>query len=371
MGKRPTEAIIDMQALKHNYKEIRKRVSRSTKIMAVVKANAYGHGDREISMTLEKLGCRFFGVAFAFEGAGLRKAGIKSPIVVLGGINREDIMDTFRYELTPVVFDASTAALLNGHAKKLGKIKPVHVKIDSGMGRLGLLPEEASSFFREFKGFKNLKLEGLLSHFADADSEENGYSGKQLAVFIGAVKKIRAMGYNPPYLHMANSAATIGCKKAHFNLVRIGVMLYGAYPAPHFKGRIKLKPVMKLKTRILYLKKVPAGFSVSYGRRFVTQKESVIATLPIGYGDGLPRRFSGNGEMLVRGKRAPVSGTICMDHTMLDVTDIKGVDAGDEVVVIGRQNGDSITADEIAEKTNTIPYEILCNISLRVPRLFL
>ncbi|MBI5599726.1 MAG: alanine racemase [Deltaproteobacteria bacterium] len=376
MGTRPTVALIKTEALKHNYGQIRKAVHPSAKIMAVVKSNAYGHGDVEVAKTLENLGCESFGVACAEEGIRLREAGIKTPIVVLGGIclwlcddRSAQARDVLDFALTPVISDIETARLLDGSAGYAGKTAPVHVEIDSGMGRLGLLPREITPFFREFNGLKNLRLEGVMSHFSEMDSEDKGYSKKQLDVFSGAVEDIKRMGCAPAYVHMANSAAVIDCGESHFNLVRPGIMLYGSYPSRAQRGRIDLRPVMQLVTRIMHIKKVPAGFPVSYGRTFVTEKESAIATIPIGYGDGLTRRLSGKGEVLVRGKRAPIAGNICMDHTMVDVTSVEGARVGDEVVVIGTQGNAEITADELAEKTGTISYEIFCAVSARVRRV--
>lgn len=371
MASRPTVALINRAALKHNYEELKKRVSHDTKLMAVVKANAYGHGDVEVTRTLEALGCEFFGVAISEEGARLRKGGIKNPIVVLGGVYPGQIKEVFDYDLTPVVFDLETAMLINGHAKKTGTKKKVHVKVDTGMGRLGLLPRQLISFFQEFKAFEALELEGVLSHFAEMEITDKAFSKKQLDLFIKALGIIEGLGYSPPCVCMANSSAIVDYVESHFNLIRPGLMLYGSYPARRFRKMIDLRPLLKLKTRVLQTKKVPAGFPVSYGRTFITERDSVIATIPIGYGDGLPRRLSSNrGEVLVRGRRAPIVGLVCMDLTMIDVTGINDVAVGEEVVIIGPQGDDEITVEEVAEKVGTVSYEILCNISPRVPRLF-
>lgn len=371
MEKRPTSAVIDTGALKYNYARIKEKLSKDTKIMAVVKANAYGHGDIEVARILEPLGCEYFGVAIPEEGAKLRVGGILKPIVVLGGFYPGQIKEVFDLDLTPVVYDMDAARLLNEYGRKKGLAKKIHVKIDTGMGRLGVLPEQVLSFFEGLKALGSLKVEGLLTHFSESDSEDLSFSKKQVEGFITAIDIVKRLGFAPELIDMANSAATVGINDSHFNLVRPGIMLYGSYPAAHFRKVIDLKPVMEIKTRILHLKKVPAGFSVSYGRTFVTKKESVIATLPIGYADGLPRRLSGCGEFLIRGKRAPVLGRVCMDLTMCDVTDIEGAQVGDEAVVIGRQGEEIITAEEVAAKAGTISYEIFCNISARVPRIYI
>ncbi len=370
MGNRPTVALIDRAALKHNYQELRKRVSSGTMFMAVVKANAYGHGDVEVSRTLEALGCEYFGVAVSEEGVKLRKGGIKNPIVLLGGVYPDQIKEVFDYELTPVVWDLETALLVNAQAEKTGTRKKVHIKIDTGMGRLGLLSRRIVNFFQEFKAYGSLEVEGVMSHFAEMDNADKDFSRKQLDLFLKVLGIIQGLGYDPPLIHMGNSAAIVDSPESHFNLIRPGLMLYGSYPAPRFKKMINLKPVMSIRTQILQLNHVAAGFPVSYSRTFVTRRESMIATLPMGYGDGVPRSLSSNeGHVLVRGKRAPIVGLVCMDLTMVDVTDIEGVSVGDRVVIIGAQGEDEITVEEVAEKAGTVPYEIFCNISQRVPRL--
>lgn len=371
MERRPTVAIIDTEALKFNYLQLRKLISPETKVMAVVKANAYGHGDVEVSRVFESLGCEFFGVAIPEEGARLRDAGIKRPIVVLGGVFPGQIKTLFDYDLTPVIFDLNTASALNAHAGHVGILKKVHVKVDTGMGRLGIQPAEALPFFREMKGFARLKVEGVLSHLAEADGPETRYTKRQIEVFIKTLEAIKELGFAPELVHIGNSAAIVDYRESHLNLVRPGIMLYGSYPAKRFKEKIELRPVMQIKTRVLHLKNLPAGSSVSYGRSFVASRDSVIATLPIGYGDGLPRRLSGKGEVLIGGARAPIAGTVCMDLTMCDVTHIPDIRVGDEAIIIGRLGGEEITAEEIADKAGTISYEIFCDISGRVPRIYI
>jgi len=368
---RPTFAVIDTEALKHNYFQLRDKVSPKAKVMAVVKANAYGHGDIEVAAVLESIGCELFGVAIAEEGERLRRNGIRRPIVVLGGVYPGQIKDIFALDLTPVVFDLATASALNAYAKKSGVVKDIHVKIDTGMGRLGLLPSEIPPFFNELKALKNLRLQALLSHFAEAESEDRDFTVKQLEDFTKSVETVKALGFAPDYIDIANSAAAVAHPSSRPDIVRPGIMLYGSYPTPNLAGEISLKPVMTLKTSILHLKKVPAGFTVSYGRTFTTQRESLIATLPIGYADGMPRALSGKGAVLVRGVRAPIAGRVCMDLTMCDVTNINGVAVGDPVVVIGTQGAETITAEEVAAKSGTISYEIFCNISARVPRVYI
>jgi len=370
LERRPTSAFISTSALRHNYREIRKRLTDTTKVMAVVKANAYGHGDGVAARVFEEEGCEYFGVAIPEEGANLRDAGIRRPIVVLGGVFPEQIEEVFRLDLTPVVFDLKTAALLNEAAGKRKTRKEVHVKIDTGMGRLGVLPDGVEAFFRGFKGFANLKLEGVLSHFADADSTDKKYSETQLSVFTKCLEAVRRSGLDTGLVHMGNSAAIVDMKASHFNMVRPGIMLYGSCPASHFAGKIGLRAALELKTRVLLVKTLAPGDSVSYGRSFVAKRRSRVAVLPVGYGDGLPRGLSGKGTVLIRGQRALIAGAVCMDLVMCDVTDIGDAEAGDEAVIIGAQGKETITAEEVAEKTGTISYEIFCGISGRVPRIY-
>lgn len=376
MGKRPTTAFIDLDAIRYNYLQLKKQLAEGVHILAVVKADAYGHGAVQAAKTLEEIGCRYFGAAILEEAIELRDAGIKSDIIILGGIYNNQVEDTVKYNLTPVVFDSETVISLNnlvpagfkqGTAK--GKIK-IHVKIDTGMGRLGLLPHQIAGFFKGLKDLKNIEIEGVLTHLAEIDEDERSFSGGQMDLFLKAIDIIKGMGFDPLFKHIANSAATVNLPSTHFNLVRPGIMLYGSYPVKILKKVIDLKPVMRLTTRIIQIKKIPIGHSVSYGRQFVADRETIIATVPIGYGDGYPRHLSNKGEMLVRGARAKVAGVVCMDLTMLDVTDIKDVCEGDEVTVIGRDGGEEIAVEEIAEKAETIPYEILCGINKRVPRKY-
>jgi alanine racemase len=337
--------------------------------MAVVKADGYGHGDKVIASALEENGCDCFGVAMLEEGIRLREAGLKKPIVVLGGLLPGQGPDFFNFDLTPVIYDLSTARRLDRIAGEISTTKKVHVKIDTGMGRLGILPEEVGEFFEGFKGLENIELEGLMSHYADMEVEDKSFSRTQLDRFLEAVEHVRSLGLKPKNVHMSNSAAIVDFKESHMDMIRAGLMLYGAYPAERFLEKIKLKPVMELKTQIISLKKIPKGSSVSYGRTFVAERDSLIATIPAGYADGIPRRLSNNGEALVRGERAKIAGTVCMDMTMLDVTEISGAQVGDEVVLIGGQGTEEITALEVADLAGTIPYEILCNVGARVPRV--
>ena len=370
---RPTIAEIDLNALRYNYLQVKRLAGKTTKILAVVKADAYGHGAQVISQELEKLKVDFLGVALLEEALGLRRAGIKTPIVVLGGIYPGQANEIVKHELRPAIFDLTIARELNQAAlKRKSKVK-VHVKIDTGMGRLGILPEESHEFFNQLKKLTSLKIEGIISHLTVASQEnddEVGFTRQQFECFHRVIDDCRKTGANPPLLHLANSAAIIRGNLDQFTLVRPGIMLYGSQPAPTLADAIRLKPMMSLKSRVLQLKRLPRGHSVSYGRTFICPRETLVAVIPIGYADGYSRLLSNCGEVLIRGKKAPVIGVVCMDLTMADVTDVDGVKAGDEVVLIGRQGKECITAEDIAEKIGTISYEVLCRIGQRVPRIY-
>ncbi len=348
---RPTVALINTKAIEDNFNSLKALLSEGVVTTAVVKANAYGHGGVLVAKTLADAGCSSFGVAFAEEGAQLRLAGIKSPIIVLSGATEPEIEAIIEHNLTPVIYDIDSARALNKEARAANVKQPVHIKIDSGMGRLGIQPPKIKTFFDAFSELQNLQLEGLMSQYAEMDSEDKVFSITQLSRFKASIKKIETLGFKARYHHIANSAATIDCKESQLDMIRPGIMLYGIYPAPHFRQQIELTPVMTLKTRIIQKKRVAQGTPVSYGRTFITKKESIIATLPIGYGDGLPRRLSkagtdatSKGSVLIRGQRAPIVGTICMDLMMVDVTAVAGVTAGDEAIIIGRLGSEVITA---------------------------
>ena len=366
---RPTVGEVDLEALEFNYRQIQKRISEGVKLLAVVKADAYGHGAIPVSLKLEKLGVEYLGVAIPEEGVELRKGGVKAPILVLGGIFGGEVDQIFRFRLTPVIFRKDSLKLLSREAERRRRKVKVHLKVDTGMGRLGVPLSLWPDFLKEVKRFPKIEIEGILSHFSMTD-EEKGYTQNQWRAFQRAVAIVKEMGISCQYLHMASSATLTAFSTYSGNLVRPGIMLYGSYPSPAFQALISLKPVMTLKTRIHFLKSVPSETRISYGGTFTTKRESLIATLPIGYADGYSRHLSNHGEVLIHGKRAPVAGKVCMDFIMVDVTDIPRVSVGDEVILMGRQGREQITAEEIAVKINSISYEVLCLIGKRVPRVY-
>ncbi len=368
---RPTWTEIDLDAIAHNYRAIKNRLTKGTDVLAVVKANAYGYGMVEVARRFAKEKVPYLGVASVDEAILLRKAGIKLPILILSSILPKEVKEALEYDLTLTVCDGDLPPAIDKAAHKLNKRALVHVKVDTGMGRLGIWHDEADRLIEEVLAFKNIILEGIFTHFSSADEEEAHYTVRQIDNFKRLIADIELKGAEIRYVHAANSAGAVLYKDSHFNMVRPGLMLYGLYPNEAITRIVKLKPALSLKTRIIFLKRTPAGRNISYGRTYTTKKETIIATLPIGYADGLNRRLSNKGEVIIKGKRAPIVGRICMDHTMIDVGDVDGVKVGDEVVLIGTQGSQTITVEEIARLLDTIPYEVVCWISARVPRVYL
>lgn len=367
---RPTFCLVDLSALRWNFRQVKKKVGPKVKILSVVKANAYGHGAREVARVLAEEGSDAFGVATVEEAVELREAGIGVPVLVLAGVYRGEFAELARHRLTPVICDLEMLEELEAWALERKVSMGFHLKVDTGMGRVGLLASELGSWLPKIGRLKALRLEGVLSHFSQAESVGDEYTRGQLTSFRQTLARLSAAGYEPPLVHLANSAAVITLPASYFTMVRPGLMLYGVYPAPELSREVSLKPVLSWRTRILQLKRVPPGTSLSYGRTFVTKRESLVATLFVGYADGYHRLLSNRGAVLVRGKRAPIVGRVCMDLTLADVTDIPKVERGDEVVLLGAQGGEVISADEMAGWAETISYEILTSISARVPRVY-
>jgi alanine racemase len=310
------------------------------------------------------------GVAMAEEGKELREAGIDLPVLVMGALFPDQAGEIAALRLTPVVYSTDFVRALSRAARKQKAPVPVHVKIDTGMGRIGIPSETAPDFIADLQRLDGIAVQGLMTHFADADLRDKEFAEQQMDRFEALIRELGARGIGIPLLHAANSAAVLDYRRALFTMTRPGLMLYGYNPLEAGAAQADLTPVLSLVTRIAFLKKVPPGVPISYGRTFVTKRESLIATIPIGYADGYNRGLSNKGEALVRGMRAPVAGRICMDMCMIDVTEVPGVREGDEVVLIGNQGGERITADDIAAKIGTIAYEVLCGISSRVPRIY-
>jgi len=371
--RRPTWAEINLNNLAYNLRSVKKFVGQNLKYMAVVKADAYGHNSVECARRLEAEGIDWFGVALPEEGVELRDAKIKKSILCLGGFWAGQEKLLLDNNLTPVVYQIDKAARLNQAAKMQGITSDIHIKIDTGMGRIGVRFDEVLEFAEKLKDFKNLRVEGLMTHFAAADNlSENDFTDLQINRFKESAAIFESKGFQPVFKDLANSPGAIVHEKSRADMVRLGGVLYGLGDdiLPKEIEKPELKPVMSITTKIAHLKRVPKGETLGYSRTFKTQKDSLIATIPIGYQDGLPRFLSNKGRVLLNGRFAPIVGRISMDWTILDVTDIPNVKLEDEVVIIGEQNGFSITAEELAQKTNTISYEITCGINRRVLRKY-
>jgi alanine racemase len=379
-----TWAEIDLNAYAHNIRELRRITKPDAVLMAVVKANGYGHGAAEVAREALRQGAAWLGVARIDEAVDLRRAGLEAPILVMGYTPAELAQQLIEFDLAQTVYNYANAETLSSLAAKLGKKISVHIKIDSGMGRLGLvtralLPEEAIrkthpdpvDTVEKIARLKGLDFQGVFTHFATADSADRTYAERQLEIFLDFLHQLDHAGFRPPIRHAANSAALIEMPASHLDMVRPGIATYGLKPSGEInKGKAILKPVMSLKSRIIHLKKVSAGFNVSYGITYQTERPTTIATVPVGYADGLNRLFSSRGRMMVHGQIVPIIGRVCMDLTMLDVGDVADVRIEDEVVVFGRQGNASITADELASQLNTINYEVVSNVTARVPRVY-
>lgn len=366
---RPTWAEVDLGAISHNYKQVRRLVGPGIKIMPVVKANAYGHGTVEVSVVLERLGADYLGVATTDEAMRLRDHGIKTPILILGQVLPEEVRPAVERNITLTLSGDGLLPAIKDAAYSGLKAK-VHIKIDTGMGRIGVWHEEAFAFIKNLCHDKCVAIEGIYTHFASA-GRDDFFTNYQIESFERILGKLEGSGINIPIRHAANSIATVDFKRSHQNLVRPGLIIYGMYPKHAFHKLIKLKPALSLKTKIVFIKDAPPGRSISYGRSYITQKATRIATLPIGYADGYARNLSNKAEVLIRGKRAPVVGRVTMDQTMIDVGHIRGVRIGDEVVLIGRQGRDEIRTEKLARLASTIAYETVCSISSRVPRIYI
>ena len=366
---RPTLCFIDHQALRWNFKQIRALVGPRVKVLSMVKANAYGHGAQAVAKTLGAAGSDAFGVATVEEGSELRRARITQPILVVAGVYVEQLEQFIKNRLTPVVHEVATLKALDKQLQRLKATLGVEIEVDTGMGRSGFPAGEIRAWLPALAALKTIKLSGVFSHFSDAEHTDERVTQKQLTSFHEVLNRLAEAKVTHRSSHMAKSAALITEPAAHFSMVRPGLILYGMYPAPALQENIDLKPVLSWKTRIIQLKRVEAGTSVGYGRTFTAKRNSLIATLPVGYADGYRRLFSNRAHVLVRGKRAPVIGRVSMDLTTIDVTDIRNIQQGDEVVLLGIQGAAEIGADEIAGWANTISYEIFTSISARVPRI--
>lgn len=369
---RPAWAEVDLGKIAANIKAFRGYLPAAVKLMAVVKANAYGHGDAEVAAVALNAGASMLGVASLDEGMNLRRRAIGAPVLILGYTDPAQAQLLHEGKLTPTIFSWEGAQALSRQACSLGCIQGFHFEVDTGMGRLGPAGlRDTLLMLEKITVLPSLNLEGIFTHFACADEREKAFTGSQIVLFQDLLKAAAVRGIDIPLRHAANTAAAIEYGEALFDMVRVGIGIYGCYPSVAVnRQRIRLQAALTLKSRIVFLKNVPAGATVSYGKTYQATRETRIATVPLGYGDGLNRHLSNRGYMLVRGQRVPIVGRICMDMTMLDVGALPAVDEGDEVVVYGCQGNEEISIDEVAALLGTISYELLCNISPRVPRFY-
>ena len=368
-----TWAEVDLDAVAHNIREIRKITNKEAQIMAVVKADAYGHGFLETTKTLLDNGADRLAVAVLQEGKQLRKSGVDVPILILGASAPEDAEDLIEFGITPTVFDYEFAKALSDTAKKRGTVTKVHIKLDTGMTRIGFVINdedntEIINTIIKISKLPYLEIEGIFSHFSTSDEYDSAYTLMQFDRFMGVVNALEEKGLKIPIRHICNSAGIMMYPQMHLDMVRPGVILYGMYPSNEVdKSRLNLIPAMTIKSTLTLVKEVEAGRGVSYGKEYITDKTTKIATVPIGYADGYLRKIAKKGKMLVNGTEVPIIGRICMDQCMIDVTNVHNIDKGDEVIVFGK---DKITIDDLAEWLETINYEIACIVGKRIPRIY-
>jgi alanine racemase len=378
---RATFAEINLKAFKHNLQNLQTITEPATGIMAVIKADAYGHGVIPCAKAAVESGVDYLGVGIIEEGIELRENGITEPILILGSIFPDEVADLVRYDLATILCTPLLAQALSKEAEKQGKTVNVHIKVDTGMNRLGVLPENLLPLIKTISNLPTLKLEALSTHFSSADDEDTSITTQQIELFQKTLSELQKAGVAIPTLtHLANTSALFRFPESRSKMIRPGLILYGALPSPVLNSVVQkvcqkenlknFQPVMQWKSKIILLKPVQKGLPLSYSRKHFTQKDSLIATLPIGYADGLHRNLSNNMDVLIKGKRAPQVGTICMDMILIDVTEVPDVQMGDEVAIFGKQGEEEISVEELAKKSNTIPYEILCNVGKRVPRVY-
>jgi len=364
------ELTVDLGALRHNYLQLRRRLSPGVKFLAVVKADAYGHGLVPAARTLAAAGAEYLGVASIEEGLALREKGLDLPILLLMGIVPRESRAAVAAGLDVVLYRRDVAQALEEAGRSLGKEVRVHLKVDTGMGRLGLIPPEVMPFLESLRKSPHLEVQGFISHLAMADVDDKTYTKKQLQEFLTLLSTARGQGWELPLSHIANSAALVTLPEAHFGMVRPGISLYGSPPALELSWGVDLKPVMSFTTQVLQFKRLPPGSSISYGCTYTTKDWCSLAVLPVGYCNGYPRLLSNRGEVLLKGRRAPIRGRVCMNLTMVDVSHIPDVGEGERVTLLGDDGGDRLTADDLAAWAETISYDIYCTLGSANPHHF-
>ena len=365
-----TWAEIDLEAIAFNIRAFKRHVGEKVKLMAVVKANAYGHGAVPVAESALAAGAEMVAVHRMIEGVELRKAGIQAPILIMGYTPPDGAELTADWQLTPSLMTVEFAQALSARTTALGLKIPVHIKVDSGMSRYGLMPEEVVEFLHSIASLPGITLEGLFTHFATADWIDQSYARQQLSVFIEVRTAARQAGFEFPLLHAANSAAMMKLPEAHFDAVRPGIAMYGLEPSNEWKPPFEIRPALTLKSLVSRVRLLPAGAGVSYGRTSITTRPTRAALVPVGYGDGFHRILSNKGWVLIRGRRAPILGRVCMDQLVVDASDIPEVQQDDEVVLVGQQGNASIRAEEVATLAGTLNYEVTTSLLPRVARLY-
>lgn len=368
------KAVVSLDAVAHNFREMRKNIAEDTKVIAVVKADAYGHGAVQIARLVEEYTYIWgFATATEEEAIELRRAGIQKPILVLGIVFEEYYPELIRYDIRPAVCDADSAKKLSQEALRQEKTVHIHLALDTGMTRIGFADTPKSiETIKQIQMLPNLEIEGIFTHFARADEYDRSPALIQLERYLDFLNLLKDAGITIPLLHCSNSAGIIRVPEANLSMVRAGITIYGIYPSNEVeRDKIKLETAMEIKSHISYLKDVTPGTAISYGGTFVASKPMKVATIPVGYADGYPRQLSGKGWVLIHGQKAPILGRVCMDQFMVDVTDIPDTKSGDEVTLIGRDGNEVITAEEFGELSGRFSYEFICCISKRVPRVYI
>lgn len=365
------QADIDLTAIYYNISNVRKNISEDSKLMAIIKADGYGHGAVAMYKVIDEL-VDGYGVAIVEEAIELRKAGATKPILILGVTNCNQYDKVVEYDVTQTIFSYETATLLNEEAKKQGKKVKVHIKIDTGMGRIGFKDDEQSAVeIKKISELENVIVEGIFTHFANADEKNKFRVNQQFDKFKAFLNKVNSVGVNVPIKHASNSAGIIDLPHANLDMVRCGIATYGLYPSNEVnKDNIELKPAMSMTSRITYIKELPAGMGISYNSTYITTKNTKIATIPVGYADGYPRSLSSKGRVLINGRSVPIVGRVCMDQFMVDVTELDEVKVGDKVTLFGRDGDEYISIEEIASMSGSFNYEFVCDIGKRVPRVY-
>jgi len=364
---------INLDAIRSNINEIRRHLKKDTKLMVIVKADAYGHGAVAVSKALENGLADAFGVAIIEEAVELRKAGITKPILILGFTPKEQFDLVVSYDVIQTVYQYEMAQELSKEAIKQGKTAKIHIKVDTGMSRLGFSDsQESITEIKKISTLKGLYIEGIFSHFANADEKDKSSVNDQIRRFNDFYRQLENEGIHIPIRHMANSAGVIEFPNAQYEMVRCGIVTYGLYPSEYVNHSFaNLIPAMELKSHVVYIKEVPPGTGISYGSTYITKRKTKVATIPVGYADGYSRNLSNVGKVIIRGKYAPIIGRICMDYFMVDVTDIEDVTQGDTVTLLGKDGDCVISAETLALWSHSFPYEMVCTVGKRIPRVFL